>query len=229
MSSAGCFGTRQDWGVKDITLQPIRLVLCERLIEYQTLLQHTSGNNLIFIPWSQSSVKLDKVKTTGLWYGSCYKYQLSDQYPDQISDKNIRFYSQRYSRCSILQTQLEEHPRHLLNKSWTKHMTGSTTKVHISSFGPCTHTSARSGDWTPTLRPGTSGIHPLCYQHLSLWLHLLAIPGILPTAENCYMNCKDCPLDIKNIFPYYTPLVSFPLLPYLSTPLVHTIPTCINR
>ena len=27
-----CFGTRQDWGVKDITLQPIRLVLCEKTI-----------------------------------------------------------------------------------------------------------------------------------------------------------------------------------------------------
>ena len=51
-----CFGTRQDWGVKDITLQPIRLVLCERQMEYETLLQHTSRNNLIFIPWSQSSV-----------------------------------------------------------------------------------------------------------------------------------------------------------------------------
>ena len=51
-----CFGTHQDCGVKDITLQPIRLVLCERQIEYQTLLQHTSGNTLIFPPWSQSSV-----------------------------------------------------------------------------------------------------------------------------------------------------------------------------
>ena len=30
-----CFGTCQDCGVKDITLQPIRLVLCERRqIEY---------------------------------------------------------------------------------------------------------------------------------------------------------------------------------------------------
>ena len=54
--TACCFGTHQDWGFKDITLQPIRLVLCERQIEYQTLLQQTSRNNLIFMPWSQSSV-----------------------------------------------------------------------------------------------------------------------------------------------------------------------------
>ena len=48
-----CFGTHQDCGIKDITLQPIRLVFCERQIEYQTLLEHTSRNNLIFLPWSQ--------------------------------------------------------------------------------------------------------------------------------------------------------------------------------
>ena len=33
-ASVICFGTCQDWGVKDITLQPIRLVLCERLLGY---------------------------------------------------------------------------------------------------------------------------------------------------------------------------------------------------
>ena len=45
----------------------------------------------------------------------CYKYRLSNQYSDQNSDKKIRFYSQRYPRRSILQTQLEEHPIHTLN------------------------------------------------------------------------------------------------------------------
>ena len=29
-SRAWCFGTHQECGVKDITLQPIRLVLCEK-------------------------------------------------------------------------------------------------------------------------------------------------------------------------------------------------------
>ena len=159
----------------------------------------------------------------------CYKYWLSNQYSDQISDKNIRFYSQRYSRCSILQTQLKEHPRHILNKSRTERTMESTIEAHISSFGPCTRTSARSGDRTPTPRPRTSRTDSLCYQHLSLRLDLPAIPGILPTAENRYMNREDRPPDIKNFSPYHTPLVLFPLLPYHSTPLFHTILTYINR
>ena len=160
---------------------------------------------------------------------TCYKYRLSNQYSDQISDKNIRFYSQRYSRHSILQTQLEEHPRHILNKSWTECTTESTIEAHISRFGPCTHTSAWSGYQTPTPRPRTSRIDSLCYQHLSQWLDLPAIPRILPTVEDRYMNHEDHPPDIKNCSPYHTPLILFPLLPYHSTPLFHTILTYINR
>ena len=109
----------------------------------------------------------------------CYKYRLSDQYSDQISDKNIRFYSQRYPRRPILQTQLEEHPRLTLNKSRTERTTESTIEAHISRFGPCTRTLSQLGDRTPTPRPWTSGTDSLCYQHLSQQLNLPAIPGIL--------------------------------------------------
>ena len=62
---------------------------------------------------------------------------------------------------------------------------------------------------TLTPRPRTSRIHSLCYQHLFPWLHLLAIPRILPTAKNYYMNHKDHIPDIKDISPYHTSLVSF--------------------
>ena len=154
----------------------------------------------------------------------CYKYRLSNQYSDQISDKNIRFYSQRYPRRSILQTQLEEHPRHTLNKSQTERTTELTIEAHISSFGPCTRTSAWSGDQTPTPRLRTSRIHSLHYQHSSSRLHLPAIPGIPPTAENRYMNHEDR-------FPLSHPSRLIPVahIPYHSTPLVHTILTYINR
>ena len=149
----------------------------------------------------------------------CYKYWLSNHYSDQISDKNIRFYSQRYPRRFTLQTQLEEHPRHTLNKSQTEHTTELTIEAHISSFGPRTHTSAWSGDWTPTPRPRTSEIHSLCYQHSSPWLHLPAIPGIPHTAENRYMNSEDHSPDIKNIFPLSHPSRLIPVahIPFHST------------
>ena len=149
----------------------------------------------------------------------CYKYQLSNQYSDQISDKNIRFCSQRYPRRSILQKQLEEHPRHTLNKSRTERTTELTIEAHISSFWPRTRTSAQSGDRTPTPRPRTSGIHSLCYQHSSPRLHLPAIPGIPHTAKNRYMNREDHSPDIKNVFPLSHPSRLIPVahIPFHST------------
>ena len=101
-----------------------------------------------------------------------------------------------------------------LNKSQAKHITGLIIEVHISSFRPYTCTPAQLDNWTPTLTPRTSRIHSLCYQYSSLWLHSPAIPGILPTAENRYMNHKDQPLDIEHFSlttqSHFTSIVTIP-------------------
>ena len=147
-------------------------------------------------------------------YSICYKYRLSNQHLYENTTKNICFYSQRYSRHFIFQTQLEQHLKDLLNESQAERMMGSMIEAHISSFWPYICTPAWLGDQTPTPRLRTSGIHSLCYQHSSLQLHSPIIPGILPTAKNCYMNREDCPPDIKHFSlttqSRFTPVVTIP-------------------
>ena len=48
-----CFGTRQDCGVRDKHYNLSDHEVLAKLREYQTLLQHNSRINLIFVPWSQ--------------------------------------------------------------------------------------------------------------------------------------------------------------------------------
>ena len=53
--SATCFGTRKTIGVKEVHLITNDLTVRRRWQKrYQTLLQHNSINNLIFVPWLQS-------------------------------------------------------------------------------------------------------------------------------------------------------------------------------
>ena len=78
-----------------------------------------------------------------IYSGNCYKYRLSDQYIHEYTMENIRSYSQKHSRISMLHKQLEEHRNHLLKSSRVERTTVSTTEAHISSPGPHTHTPAR--------------------------------------------------------------------------------------
>ena len=132
--------------------------------------------------------------------------------------KNILFYLQRHSRCSILHKQLEEYYNYLLNNSWVERRTVSTTEAHISFPGPHTHTPARSGDRTRTPRPRASGINSLRHQYSSPRLHSPAVPETLPTAENRLMDQDGRPPDIKHFLPITRSLFSLVVtIPFYST------------
>ena len=80
----------------------------------------------------------------------------------------------------------------------------SEIKAHIPSFGPHACTLARWGDQTPTLRLRTSGNYSLHYEPPCTRLHSAPTTEMLLTVENCPMDHKGCPLDIKLFPSYYT-------------------------
>ena len=151
----------------------------------------------------------------------CYKYQLSDQYPDQSSDKNISFYLQRCSEHYLLHTRLETLVNYSLNDSQADQMTKSKTEAHTSSFGPRACTLAQSGDQALLPSQRTSGIYPLHYKTLSTRCYSATATKTLPTVKNRPMDRKGRPPDIK---PFSSPITHSHLIPVATTTSLFTHP-----
>ena len=134
---------------------------------------------------------------------SCYRYQLSDQYISQNSDRNTIFNSQRHSNHYPPHTRLRTPYRNALNDSQADRTTGSKTEAHISNFGPHAHTQAWLGNQmqTPSLR--TNGNHsPHHKPHLRPFC--LAITAQKHhRVKNRYMYHEGHPLNIKDFPPYH--------------------------
>ena len=121
---------------------------------------------------------------------NCNKYQLSDQYSDQSSDKNISFYLQRCTENYRLHTHLKTLDNHSLNNSWADWVMESKTTAHISSFGLCACTLAQWGDWTMTPSLRTSGIYFPHHKTSPTQFYSATATETLPTVKNCPMDRK---------------------------------------